>query len=174
MIPTPEHLRACTVPEPAKAEQHQYAGHVKCLCRCDTFEMQHTGATHAWGDEIIPCVTEIDGNFFLRIVAKCVSCGAEHLLLDKDFHGWNGYVCREREHDYPRPPLVVWPCRTCGKVGHKADIVVCGEDKDEAIEASGGRLDESNWQEGFGWIEIDICCVKCGHRHESWVSYETM
>ena len=174
MIPAPQHLRAITLPNPAKAEQHQYAGHVRCPCGCEMFEMQHTGATHEWDDEVIPCVAEIDGEFFLRIVAKCVKCGSEHLLLDKDLHGWNGYVCKEKSRHLPRPSLVAWPCKSCGKASHKVDVVIFGEDMKEAIEESGGLLDETNWQEGFGWINIDICCAVCGHRHESWVSYETM
>jgi len=176
MIPTPEHLRACTVPEPAKAEQHQYVGYVKCPCGCDTFEMQHTGATHEWDGEIIPCTAEIDGGFFFRIVAKCVNCGTEHLLLDTDFHGWDGFVCREElgGHLRPRPALVGWPCKVCGKNMHKASVLVVSEDKETAFEESGGVLDETNWQEGFGWMNIDIRCAACGHSHEAWVSCETM
>jgi hypothetical protein len=105
-----------------------------------------------------------------------VNCGVGHLLFDKDFHGWDGYVCREESggHLRSRPPLVPWTCKSCGKATHKADVIVVGEDTKTAIEESGGRLDETNWQEGFGWICINICCAACGHRHEPWVSYETM
>ncbi len=176
MIPSPEHHIACTVQEPAKAEKHQYVGHVKCPCGCDTFEMQHTGATHEWRGKTIPCDAKLDGGFFFRIVAKCANCGTEHLLLDKDFHGWNGFVCREELGDYLRlrPPLVAWPCKACGKAAHKADIMVFSEGKERTIEESDGMLDETNWQEGFGSITIDIRCTACGNTHESWVECETM
>lgn len=176
MIPSPQHLRACTVPSPAKAGQHQYAGDVRCRCGCDTFEMWHAGATHEVRGTIIPCTAQIDGAFFFRIVAKCTDCGAEHLLFDKDFHGWDGFVCRDelRGHLHPRPPLVAWQCDACGEATHKADVVVVDEDKEDAIEESGGLLNDANWQEGFGWICIDLCCAACGHRHQPWVSYETM
>jgi len=138
--------------------------------------MQHTGATHEWDGEIIPCTAEIDGGFFFRIVAKCVNCGTEHLLLDTDFHGWDGFVCREElgGHLRPRPALVGWPCKVCGKNMHKASVLVVSEDKETAFEESGGVLDETNWQEGFGWMNIDIRCAACGHSHEAWVSCETM
>ena len=105
-----------------------------------------------------------------------MDCGKQHLLLDVDFHGWNGFVARERlrGHLRPRPAVVAWPCKACGKTAHKADVLVISEDKKVAIEESDGFLDETNWQEGFGWINIDIRCVTCGRAHESWVSYETM
>jgi hypothetical protein len=138
------------------------------------FEMQHTGATHEIDGEIMPCTAEINGGFFLRIVAKCTGCGTEHLLLDQDFHGWNGFVCGDKSQLRPRPHLVPWPCNSCGKHAHTADAVIFSEDKAVAIDESGGLLDETNWQEGFGWININIRCVACGRAHESWVSYETM
>ena len=52
--------------------------------------------------------------------------------------------------------------------------MVLSEDKDLAIEGANGLLDETNWQEGFGWITIDIRCATCGDTHDSWAGYETM
>lgn len=160
---------------PEAAEDHQYAGHVKCKCGCDTFELRHTGGTHEWNDETIPCTTEISGEFYLRIAAKCKECSSEHLLFDMDFHGWNGFVCREdSKTSRPRPSLVPWPCRSCGNSAYQSDVVVSGEDMESAIDESEGVLDASNWQEGFGWMDIHLHCTVCDNVHKSWVSIETM
>ena len=43
-----------------------------------------------------------------------------------------------------------------------------------AIEESGDFLDESNWQEGFGAINIAIECLDCKNRLVDWVWFETM
>lgn len=42
-----------------------------------------------------------------------------------------------------------------------------------AIGESDGFLNESNWQDGFGWIGIDLRCVQCGHAHPEWAGGET-
>ena len=174
-LPVPQHLRICTVATLIAARQPQYVGHVQCPCGCDTFEMQHAGGTYEWRGTIRTCSAEVDGKRFFRIVAKCAACGTEHLLFDKDLHGWNGFMCRQRLRGQPDspPPLVAWRCQVCGEVSHKADVVIASMDKEEIIEESGGLFDDANWQEGFGWVAIDICCAACSHRHASWVSFET-
>jgi hypothetical protein len=175
MIPPPSHLATCTRPVRQLAEEHQYAGHIRCTCGGEIFELLHTGQTHEWNGETIPCVAEIDGEFFFRLAARCAACETEHLLLDQDFHGWNGFVCRnESDQRRPRPSLVVWECLLCGDTHHSADVVISSEGMDSAIEESTGVLDESNWQEGFGWIDIHIRCNACGAQKISWVSCETM
>ncbi len=175
MLPTPSHLIDCTIPTPDRADDHQYAGHVQCKCGSDSFELYHTGGTHEWDGETIPCVTAIGDEFYLRVVARCTGCGIDLLILDMDFHGWNGFVCREESKTKrPRPPLTRWPCRACGALVYNADVVVSGEDKETAIGESDGLLDESNWHEGFRWIDIHLHCTACGDDHKSWVSYETM
>jgi hypothetical protein len=137
--------------------------------------MLHTGATYESHGTIRLCSTEVDGNLFFRIAAKCSGCGTEHLLFDKDLHGWNGFMClqRLRGQQHSPPPLVAWRCKACGNASHKADVVIASMDKEEIIEESGGLFDDANWQEGFGWVSIDICCAACNYRHKSWVSFET-
>jgi len=175
MLPTPKHLLACTEPRPDRAEEDQYASHLTCPCGSETFDFQHTGGTHEYDGQTIPCVTEIDGEFYLRVVAKCTDCESEHLLLDKDFHGWNGYVCREESKaNRPRPPLTTWQCRSCDATGFTGNVLIYGEDLGTAISESSGALNESNWQNAFGWIGIDLHCIVCGDNHDSWISYETM
>jgi hypothetical protein len=175
MIPVPNHLRTCTVPVDNEADEFQYVGKVKCACGGTAFQMLHTNATHEWEGEQVPCVAEIDGKFFLRIAAKCEQCGTEHLLLDSDFHGWNGFVCHDKKKaKQPRPPLVAWGCRQCAKMSFESQVTISSEGEVDAIEEADGDLDETNWQEGFSWIDIDVRCCDCGDEHEGWISYETM
>lgn len=175
MIPAPRHLRNCTVPADNEAEEFEYVGKVKCACGGQKFQMLHTGATHIVRGETIPCVAEIDGGFFLRIVAKCEQCGIEHLLLDMDFHGWNGFVCHNKKQSQrARPPLVAWGCRECAKTAFESQVTISSEGEEDAIEEADGDLDETNWQEAFSWIDIDLHCCACGDEHTGWISYETM
>jgi hypothetical protein len=136
MVPSPEHLSACTIPEPDKAKEHQYIGRVVCPCGCDAFVMQHTGATHEYKGEIIPCTAQVGREFFFRVVATCTECEVQHLLFDKDLHGWNGFVCRRElaDHHEPCPPLIGWKCQVCGGETHNAHAVVSCEDMQQAIE----------------------------------------
>lgn len=174
MLPAPRHLIDCTQPLPERAGEYDYAGHVKCKCGCDTYDLYHMGATHEYQGETIPCTAEIDGQFYFRVVARCTACGMEHLLFDMNLHGWNGFVCREElALPGPRPARTSWPCRTCGGSAHQAEVVVHGEDLESAIENSDGILDESKWQEGFLWIVIDIHCTACGDHPKTWMSCKT-
>lgn len=175
MLPVPSHLIRCTSPCERDVAENDYTGNITCTCGSDAFCFHHTGGTHECDGATIPCVTEIDGEYFLRIVAVCWECGNQHLLLDKDYHGWNGSVCRqEAKCNRPRPSLTPWPCRACGAFKFRGEISVYGEDLETAVAESNGMLNESNWQDGFGWIGIDLHCIACGDDHSSWVSYETM
>ena len=175
MLPTPAHLRGCTVATPDAADEDEYAALVRCPCGGESFRMLHTADTKQYAGETIPCVTRTDDGFFLRIVAACVGCASEHLLLDMDLHGWNGFVCREpRKTARPRPPLVAWRCRKCGTKAFGAAVSVRGEGKQDAISEADGLLDETNWHEGFGWVTVDLRCDGCGDGHATWIDYETM
>lgn len=176
MIPAPDHLRKCTQPLPDEARELEYVGQVTCPCGSSKFTLLHTGGTHEWNGETIPCTTEIDGEFFLRVVAKCNECQAEHLLLDMDFHGWNGFVCGPESGDQARqrPGLVGWPCRSCQRQDFEAKVTIISEGMEHAIEEGEGDVDESNWFEAFGWINIDLICNRCSDHHDQWISFETM
>lgn len=175
MIPAPKHLLGCTNPAAESAEETQYIGDVHCSCGGTVFQMLHTGATKEYAGELIPCVARINGGYFLLVAARCAHCDREHLLLDNDFHGWNGFVCHDKaQAERPRPPLVAWPCRKCQQTAFAARVTISSEGKEFAIEEADGDLDETNWQEAFGWIDIAIRCQSCGDEQTDWISYETM
>jgi hypothetical protein len=135
----------------------------------------YPGQTHEAGGETIPCTAEIDGEFFFLVRADCAACERQHLLLDADFHGWNGFVCHdEAKASLPRPPLVAWRCLACGGVDHTASVQIQTEGKQDFVDQVGEDFDAERWPDGFGWFAMSIRCVSCPHETGEWVSYETM
>jgi hypothetical protein len=174
-MPPPQHLQNCTVAVKSRCSRNAFLGHVQCPCGGKEFRLLHTGAT--WQDqegEVFPKEVKTDDGYYLVIKAACISCQAEHLLFDKDFHGWNGFVCRTDDYLRPRPELVLWRCGVCGEQEHTATVSVLTEGRQDAIEESSEFLNDTNWQEGFSAIHLAIKCCHCGHGAKEWLSYETM
>jgi DNA-directed RNA polymerase subunit RPC12/RpoP len=175
MMPVPTHLKDCVVPHSAEIDEQPLKAMVRCPCGGMIFQLLYPGQTHEYDGEIIPCTAQIGKKFFFLIKVKCAACGKEHLLLDADFHGWDGFVCHDpNQAALPRPDLVAWKCLECGEEAHKADILIHAEGKDDFIEETGGTFDEKRWPDGFGWFTMNIECTKCGKKTSEWVSYETM
>jgi hypothetical protein len=109
------------------------------------------------------------------IKARCTGCQKEHLLLDVDFHGWNGFVCHDlQQAALPRPSLVPWTCHTCGSTEHEASVMIqtCG--KNDFISESGGKFNQNQWPDGFGCFNMSIKCASCNTETPEWISCETM
>ena len=62
-----------------------FVAKVICPCGNNNFELLYPGQTHMWKNESIPCVAEINGNYFLIIKVRCSECNEEHLIFDSDF-----------------------------------------------------------------------------------------
>jgi DNA-directed RNA polymerase subunit RPC12/RpoP len=175
MMPVPTHLKGCVVPGSAKVDETPLKAKVECPCGGKTFHLLYPGQTHEYDAKATPRVAQIKKKFFFVIKAKCAACGKEHLLLDKDFHGWNGFVCHDAaQAKLPRPPLVAWKCLKCGELEHKAGVVIQTEGKQDFVEETDGEIDEDRWPDGFGWFTMSIQCTQCGAKTPEWVSYETM
>lgn len=149
-------------------------GTICCTCGNQSMILNFPGTTHLYDGKEIPCTAQIDDGFFFIVKVKCRDCGSEHLLFDKDFHGWDGCVCHdEKDAAMPRPPLTSWRCRKCDKEKHTIQIQFCYGDEvgiQEAIDD--GTI--NNPADAFEWIYIDIKCENCGLETEKWVDYETM
>ena len=182
MIETPSHVKDCVVIKNWQPEnltqpdgRGYLTGFIHCSCGSENFEFLFTGKTHIYDGQEIPVTTEIDGEFFFVIKARCTECKKEHLIFDSHFHGWDGFVCHDpSKASLPRPQLIVWSCRNCGCLIHSATIGFASEGKKDFIESTRGKFDEDKWMDGFGFITIALTCVKCGNYAEQWVSYETM
>jgi hypothetical protein len=175
MMPVPSHLKGFVVPKESDIDEALLDATVVCHCGSNRFELLYPGKTHEYGGETIPCTAKINGQFFFLLKARCTSCGIEHLLFDKDFHGWDGFVGhKESQASLPRPPLTVWHCLGCGKTEHKASVQIQTQGKQDFVEEGDGELDEDRWPDGFGWFTMPITCTGCGKHTPEWVSYETM
>jgi hypothetical protein len=156
-------------------EGSSVGGKIVCPCGGDAFALMFPGQTHEYNGEIIPCMAEIDGNFFFVLRADCLRCRAQHLLFDADFHGWNGFICHDEvQASLPRPNLVAWSCRDCGGEAHRLDLSISGESLDDFKENAGDDFPAESWPEAFGWLSVSVSCVSCGETTEELVSLETM
>jgi hypothetical protein len=175
MMPVPTHLRECVVPKDSAVDESELDATVRCPCGSQEFSLLFPGHTHEYDGETIPCTAEIDGSFFFLIKAVCTSCSKEHLLIDQDFHGWNGFVCHEESQaSKPRPPLTPWKCLGCGATPHSATIQIQTEGREDFVEEAGDEFDADRWHDGFGWFSMAIRCGECGKETPQWVSLETM
>src|SRR5205823_4405376 len=135
----------------------------------------YPGRTIVVGGRLQPCTAEIEGRYFYVVTCRCTGCTEERVLLDADFHGWNGYLCHDPEQAaVPRPPLVVWRCRRCNETAHKGSILVAGEGRADMIREMGPDCDADRWPDAFGWFEMDCDCVNCGEANPGLFPFETM
>lgn len=175
MMPVPTHLQGLLVPPDGPVDEDALTAAIRCPCGEAKFELLYPGQTHKYGRQMIPCVAEIEGNFFFVLKSRCSSCGREHLLLDADFHGWNGFICHDSvQAALPRPQLVAWQCHGCGESRHTGTICIQTQGKDDFIDEAGEEHDVNRWPDAFGWISLDLACTKCGKVSPELVSYETM
>ena len=174
-MPIPTHLQDCVVPLDSAIDEEALSAAIRCPCGEAKFELLYPGETTEYEGEMIPCTAEIDGNFFLVLKARCASCSREHLLLDADFHGWNGFICHEPDQAaLPRPQLVPWQCNGCGEQEHTGTVHIQTEGKEDFISEAPEEFDVNRWPDAFGWFSLDLVCSKCGKESRDLVSFETM
>ena len=175
MMPVPAHLQGIVVPKDSEIDESHLDGDVVCTCGSHRFVFFYPGETQEWQGEVTPCTAKINGKFYFVVRTKCSSCAMEWLLFDKDFHGWDGFVCHDNSQAaLPRPQLVAWKCLDCGGNDHESTLQIQTEGKEDFVSEGDGKFDEKCWPEGFSWITISLKCVKCGKNSPEWVSYETM
>ena len=174
-MPLPSHLQGLVVPLESTIDEEALSASVLCPCGDAGFELLYPGHTHEHEGETIPCTAETDGKFFFVLKSRCVGCAREQLLFDKDFHGWDGFICHNSaQAAVPRPQLVAWTCRECGKTEHTGTVHIQTEGRDDFISEAGEEFDEHRWPDAFGWFSLDLTCAECGKESRELVSYETM
>lgn len=172
MMPVPTHLRECLHPKEASFDESELIADLRCTCGGEEFHLHYPGQTHEYKGEMIPCTAEMDGDFFFLIRADCTSCNKTYLLIDQDFHGWDGFVCHdEQQAKKPRPELIPWKCLHCDGLPHSATVTIELCEKEDYLEED--DLDPERWVDAFSWFSIDTVCKTCGRSTEDWVSLET-
>jgi hypothetical protein len=175
MMPTPSHLKEVIVRSDTKFDEEPLVAPVRCPCGGEVFEILYPGQIHDRNGEAVPCVAKVGGRFFLFLKVRCNACEREHLLLDKDSHGYNGYVCHDSaQSSLPRPDLIPWRCLTCDVTGHRVVVTVCTAGRDDFEEETEGEFDPETWPEAFSWFGLGARCVACDRDTPDLIDYETM
>jgi len=174
MTPAPKHLEPL-LQRDASSEYADIVGRIHCICGSDVLIPLFVGSRNETEKKHYLQVTEIDGNWFLRLGCRCPKCSAESLIFDDHFHGWNGFVCAEEDvRSLPRPQFEQWHCQKCRSHHHRMAITIQTDDMETAIEEGGDLITEQNWFEAFGWLTLDVTCADCGHGPSRIIDYETM
>lgn len=174
-MPTPSHLEGVVVRDDTEFDEEPLVAPVRCPCGGDVFEILYPGQVHDGNGESAPCVAKVDGHFFLVLKVRCNACEREHLLLDKDSHGYNGYVCHDpAQSSLPRPALVPWRCLTCDVTGHRVVVTVCTAGRGDFEEETEGEFDPETWPEAFSWFRLGAHCIACDRNSPDLIDYETM
>ena len=175
MMPVPTHLRSIAVARNVTPNGEPLCADLRCPCGGSMFQLLYPGQTHEYAGELVPCTAEIDGCYFFILKALCVNCLAQHLLLDVDFHGWDGFVCHDpKQAALPRPEVTPWKCLTCAGLAHKMVVHITGEGQQHFTSEAGESFDKERWPDAFGWFSLDTTCVACGRVSTDLVAYETM
>ena len=170
---TPTHILGCARAARLEQEGRLLKCEIVCSCGGQIFKLLYPGQKKDIGDSEIPCTLQIEDKFFFLIKARCINCDTEYLLFDKDFHGWDGYLCHnERAALTPRPSLDSWKCQKCDSESHSIVVGFSYGDLDDIKEDIGGGQIDNYW-DVFEWISMDIQCDNCGHITNKWVDYET-
>jgi hypothetical protein len=163
MMPVPSHLKGIAVPRDPVADQEPLTADIRCSCGESTMELLYPGQTHRHEHKTIPCTAEIDGNYFFVVRARCTRCSTSHLLLDADFHGWNGFVCHDQAQASLAPPaLIPWRCQSCAGTSHKVVVHIQTEGRQDFVNEAGEGFDAQRWPDAFGWFDLDLTCIGCG------------
>ena len=175
MMPAPTHLKGIVVPRDAAVDEQALSADLRCPCGGDVFDLLYPGQTHEYRGELIPCTAEIGGHYFFILRARCTHCSTDYLLLDGDFHGWDGFVCHDSaKAAVRRPPLVSWKCQACSESKHKVAVHLQTQGRDDFVSEAGRDFDAERWPDAFGWFSLDLTCTVCGKLSPELVSYETM
>ena len=133
---TPTHLVDCT----AITKRDTVKNYLKAdiVCRKNgskRFEVLLVSSTRETRNRIIPVVLQNDQGFFLVIAIKFLNCDEQFVLLDKDLHGWNGWVFRDHEQlKKTKPPYKLWTCLNCGETIHTGSLEIFSTGKEDFID----------------------------------------
>ena len=171
--PIPSHLRHILKGE--DVDMSEVIGIIVCTCGSTQFAIHYVGDDSYYLTDQFITDLEQDGHFFKIVYAHCKSCHLQHLLFDRDYHGYDGFVCGEFDQKLPRPVAKQWSCDQCGEVSHQIRLRLVPE-KISYLAAT-DDLDEfapEDWAEAFGYIEMRIRCSQCQKSPPIWMGCETM
>jgi len=174
MLPIPRHLKKILKPVGNDIMEAFVTGEIVCDCGSNSFKIKLVGDTSFYEKKRVIKLIEIDGHYFLIVQVQCNKCEKEHLIFDKDLHGWNGFVCGHEDEVPLRPASKDWHCNKCDKTDHSMKVRIQSKGQDDFIEEGGDEFDKNDWVEAFSWITVMVECNSCKASNKEWISYETM
>lgn len=170
----PRHLRNNIINLYEDKKQCICSYRLKCSCGCEEFILSFPGEIKDIENISYPVAKLFDNKTFFIINAECKKCNKSFVVFDKDFHGWDGFICGEKsKQEIPRPSLVRWKCQSCGSLNHKVIVKLAYMSKDIFMQECEGDYNEEQWPDSFEWIWISIHCINCDLEIMDWVDYET-
>lgn len=175
MMPVPSHLVGIAVRPDTVVDEAALQADLMCGCGSQSFEFLFPGQTHLFAGRETPCSVEVEGHHFFIVSSRCSECRLERVLLDVDFHGWDGVMCHDPvQAALPRPPLTAWHCRNCGGTTHSGNVSVVGEGRDDFVRSKDSEMDADRWPDVFGWFTLGCTCLQCGEETPYLFDCETM
>ena len=172
----PTHLTECALLEEVDTRQNYIKASLICKRHnIDIFEILMVNGLKNTKKGVYPSVLEDGQNFFFVIAAKFLDCQDSYVLLDKDLHGWNGWVYRDHEQIIKvKPDYKLWKCTNCGKTHHTGSVEVFSKGKEDFIAEKDGDFDIDRWYDAFSWFKMNIRCTNCGLQTDRFIDFETM
>ena len=172
----PTHLSECTLLKEVDMNRNYIKANLICKDhKIDIFDILMINDIKYTKNGIYPSVLEYDQNFFFVVAVKFLDCQDPYVLLDKDLHGWNGWVYRDPKQLLKvKPDYKLWKCTNCGKTHHKGSIEVFSKGKEDFIAEKDGAFDVDLWYDAFSWFKMNIRCTNCGLQTDQFIDFETM
>jgi len=107
--------------------------------------------------------------------AVCSQCGQKILVFDSSQHGYDSLAAAEI-HNYVKEFKTVKKakCRKCGSDASKITVKISSTGKDDLFTECGDLINNSNWENAFDWITVDLECGGCDKETKKYLDLETM
>ncbi len=173
--PIPTHLKGWIVPQDRRSPPGELVAKLRCPCGGEAFELHYPGQTRDVHNAPFPVMAEFHGRPFFLIKAVCAACAQEVVLIDRDFHGWNGLIRHDPEQAaLTRPPLTPWRCLACDELPHTVMLHIQYESELEFLKKTGGKFLPERWPDAFGDFAMDIQCARCEEETPLWIDIVTL
>lgn len=107
--------------------------------------------------------------------AICSHCGKKILIFDSSKYGYDG-ILGSLKNDFSRDYKTIKKnkCRKCGSEASKISVIISSTGKDDLFAESSELINDSNWEDAFDWITVNLKCSNCNKETKKYLDLETM
>ncbi len=174
LIPT--HLRGCATKQDIEQSKNKQKLKLQCVKHgIEQFKIFYVGQPMSIKDELFIKVLENEDGFFFSVSIIFLGCKDSFLVLDKNLHGWNGWIYRDEvQVNKTKPDSKLWKCLNCGGIEHIGSLEIYSKGKEDFIREVEGKFDDDLWYDAFSWFKMNIECINCMLKTDCFIDYETM